>query len=48
VLKLQSVSPKTLPKPVLRKHGLPQEAVTWPPPTRVFSLSEGLFLLVWE
>jgi len=48
VLKLQSVSPKTLPKPVLRKHGLPREAVTWPPPTRVLSLSEGLFLWVWE
>jgi hypothetical protein len=48
VLKLQSVSPEMLPKPVLRKHGLPQEAVIWPAPTRILSLSEGLFLLVWE
>ncbi len=48
VPKSQSVSLKMLPKPVLRKHGLPQEAVTWPAPTRILSLSEGLLLLMWE
>jgi hypothetical protein len=48
VLKLQPVSPEMLPKPVLRKHGLPQETVTWPTPTRILYLSEGLSLLMWE
>jgi len=48
VLKPQSVSPETFPEPVLRKHGLPQETVTWPKPTRILSFGGGLFLLVWE
>lgn len=33
---------------LLRKHGLPGESTTWLSPTRVFSLGEGFFLLVWD
>ena len=48
MLKLQSVSPEPLPAPVLLKHGLPQETVTWPNPKLVLSVGRGPLLLVWE